>query len=92
MRAVRVRVRVRVGVRVRVRVRTIFLSVDPGIELGLTVLVTSRRYRQTNSAQALKETDRVHGHFPRIHAHTQGCHDATTMYLSIRRFLRTTVR
>ena len=30
------------------------LSVDPGIELGLTVLVTSRRYRQTNSAQALK--------------------------------------
>ena len=35
------------------------MSVDPGIELGLTVLVTSRRYRQTNSAQALKETDRV---------------------------------
>ena len=33
------------------------MSVDPGIELGLTVLVTSRRYRQTNSAQALKETD-----------------------------------
>ena len=31
-----------------------FLSVDPGIELGLTVFVTSRRYRQTNSAQALK--------------------------------------
>ena len=28
-------------VRVRVRVRTIFLSVDPGIELGLTVFVTS---------------------------------------------------
>ena len=27
-----------VRVRVRVRVRTIFLSVDPGIELGLTVL------------------------------------------------------
>ena len=53
---VRVRVRVRVWVRVRVRVRTSFLSVDPGIELGLTVLVTSRRYRQTNSAQALKET------------------------------------
>ena len=31
-----------------------FLSVDPGIELGLTVCVTSRRYRQTNSAQALR--------------------------------------
>ena len=30
------------------------LSVDSGIELGLTVFVTSRRYRQTNSAQALK--------------------------------------
>ena len=44
--------------RVRVRVKTIFLSVDPGIELGLTVFVTSRRYRQTNSAQALKETNR----------------------------------
>ena len=25
------------------------LSVDPGIELGLTVFVSSRRYRQTNS-------------------------------------------
>ena len=40
--------------RVRVRVRSgleQFLSVDPGIELGLTVLVTSRRYRQTNSAK-----------------------------------------
>ena len=36
------------------------MSVDLGIELGLTVFVTSRRYRQTNSAQALKETDRVH--------------------------------
>ena len=31
---------------------------DPAIELGLTVCVTSRRYRQTNSAQELKETDR----------------------------------
>ena len=30
-----------------------FLSVDPGIELGLPVFVTSRRYRQTNSAQVL---------------------------------------
>ena len=38
---------------VKVRVRTI-LSVDPGIELGLTVCVTSRRYRQTNSSQALR--------------------------------------
>ena len=38
-------------------VRTIVLSVDPGIELGLTVFVTSRRYRETNSAQALKETN-----------------------------------
>ena len=35
------------------------MSVDLRIELGLTVLVTSRRYRQTNSAQALKETVRV---------------------------------
>ena len=40
------------------------MSVDPGIELGLTVFVTSRRYRQTNSAQALKETDR----FKRLNA------------------------
>ena len=41
-------------IRVRVRVRTMFLSDDhPGIELGLTAFVTSRRYRQTNSAQAL---------------------------------------
>ena len=31
-----------------------FWSIDPGIELGLTVSVTSSRYRQTNSAQALK--------------------------------------
>ena len=53
-----IRVRARARARVRVRVRTIFLSVDPGIELGLTVFVTSRRYRQTNSAQALKETYR----------------------------------
>ena len=52
-----------VRVRVRVGVRTI-LSVDPGIELGLTVFVTSRRYRQTNSAQALKETNR----FTRLNA------------------------
>ena len=43
-------------IRVRVRVKTVLSSVDPGIELGLTVFVTSRRYRQTNSAQALKET------------------------------------
>ena len=35
------------------------LSVDPGIELGLTVFVTSRRYRQTNSAQALRVRVRV---------------------------------
>ena len=41
-----------------------FLSIDPGIELGLTVFVTSRRYRQTNSAQALKETNR----FTRLNA------------------------
>ena len=31
---------------------------DLGSELGLTVFVTSRRYCQTNSAQALKETSR----------------------------------
>ena len=42
-----------------------FFSVDPGIELGLTVSVTSKRYRQTNSAQALKETNR----FTRLNAH-----------------------
>ena len=41
-----------------------FLSVDPGIELGLRGFVTSRRYRQTNSAQALKETNR----FTRLNA------------------------
>ena len=41
-----------------------FVSLDPGIELGLTVFVTSRRYRQTNSAQALKETNR----FTRLNA------------------------
>ena len=41
----------------QVRVRTIFLNVDPGIELGLTVFVTSKRYRRTNSAQVLKETN-----------------------------------
>ena len=34
----------------------LFWSVDPGIELKLIVFVTSRRYRQTNSAQELKET------------------------------------
>ena len=27
------------------------MSVDPGIELGLTVFVISRRYRQTNSVR-----------------------------------------
>ena len=32
---------------------------DPGIELGLTVCVASRRYRQTNSAQALRIRVRV---------------------------------
>ena len=31
------------GVRVRVRVGTIFLSVDPGIELGLRVRVRVRK-------------------------------------------------
>ena len=48
---------------------------DLGIELGLTVYVTSRRYRQTNSAQVLKETTRFKWPILRIHAHTQGCHD-----------------
>ena len=46
----RVGVRSRVRSRVRVRVffdREIRESKDPGIELGLTVLVISRRYRQT---------------------------------------------
>ena len=49
----------RVRARVRARVRTIVLSVDPGTELGLTVFVTSRRYCQTNSAQALRVRVRV---------------------------------
>ena len=82
-----VRARVRAGARasasarararVRARVGTIF-------ELGLTVFVTSRRYRQTNPAQALKETNRFTRPIPRIQTHTQVCHDATTsMYLSI---------
>ena len=35
------------------------MSVDPGIELGLKVIVTSRRYRQTNSAQPLRVRVRV---------------------------------
>ena len=86
---------VRVRARIRVRVRTIVLSVDPGIELGLMVFVTSRRYHQTNSAQALKATNRFKRSTPWIQAHTQGCHDATTMcrsvYLSIHDKLRTTV-
>ena len=53
------------------------LGVDPGIELGLTVFVTSRRYRQTNFAQALRVRVRVRvrvwvrvrggGYFLRLH-------------------------
>ena len=34
---------------------------SPGIELGLAVCVTSRRYRHANSAKALKETTGSHG-------------------------------
>ena len=55
------------------------LSVDPGIELGLTVFVTSRRYRQTNSAQALKETNR----FTRLNA--DPCSYATRARVRVRR-------
>ena len=47
-------VRVRVGLELGEKIVN-----DPGIELGLTVCVTSRRYRQTNSAQVLKETNRL---------------------------------
>ena len=64
---VRVRATGRARARARVRVRVgleHFLSVDLGIKLGLTVFVTSRRYRQTNSALALKETNR----FTRLNA------------------------
>ena len=55
---------VRLRLRLRVSVKTIVLSVDPGIKLWLTVLVTSRRYCQTNSAQTLNETNR----FTRLNA------------------------
>ena len=67
------------------------LRVDLGIEVGLTVFVTSRRYRETNSAQALKETNRFTQPIPRIQAHTQEYHDATTtVYLSIHdKFVKT---
>ena len=41
---------------------------------SVTVLVTLRRYRQTNSAQALKEGDRFTRPIPRTHVHTQRCH------------------
>ena len=42
-------------------------ELDLGIELGyLTVFVTSSRYRQSNSVQALKETNR----FTRLKADT----------------------
>ena len=58
---VRVGIRVRVWVKVRVRVRVILSSVrDRGIERSgnrtlVGGVVTSRRYCQTNSAQALKD-------------------------------------
>ena len=71
--------RARVRFRVRGRLER-FLSDNPGIELGLTVFVPSRTCSQTNSAQALKETNRFTEQIPRIQAHTQGCHDATIMY------------
>ena len=46
-------------VRVRVRVRFVFLTHErSGHRTQVLVIVTSRRYRQTNSAQALKETNR----------------------------------
>ena len=47
---VKVRVGVWVTVRVRVSVRVRIICERPGIELGLKVFVTSRRYRQTNTA------------------------------------------
>ena len=58
-----VRLRGRYVIVVKVRVRATlglgqFVSDDLWIELGLTVFVTSRRHRQTNFAQALKETNR----------------------------------
>ena len=52
---------------VRVRVRGVGLGLEleqcferrSGDRTWVTVFVTSRRYRQTNSAQALKETNRL---------------------------------
>ena len=46
------------GALVRVRVRVRYVLLTPGFELGLMVFVTSSRYRQSKSAQALKETNR----------------------------------
>ena len=48
---------------------------DPGIAPALMVCVTLKRYLQTNSAQALKETNWFPRPITRIHAHAQGCHD-----------------
>ena len=61
----------------------LFLSNRSGDRTRATVFVTSRRYHQTNSAQALKETNRWTRSIPWIHAHTQRCHDSTTLTLYI---------
>ena len=90
---VSVRVRFKVTVRVRVRVRFFVLTRERSADrTRVTVILTSRRYCQTNSAQALKETNRFTQSIPRIHAHTQGCHDATTLYLSIQDLMRWMIR
>ena len=55
-----VRLRLTCWVRKRVRIRVIYSFLhefDAGIELGLAVFMTSRRYRQADSAQRLKETN-----------------------------------
>ena len=51
------RVRISFGLGLRLGLE-LGVVVELGLGLGLTVFVTSRRYRQTNSAQVLKETNR----------------------------------
>ena len=49
---------------------------DPGIELDDGVCDFEKVLPdQLRPAQALKEADRFTPPIPRIHAHTQGCHD-----------------
>ena len=71
------------------------LSDDPGIELGLTV-VCLREVTPGQLCPSAKETNRFTRPIPRIQAHTQGCHDAITIYRTMHfsihdTLLRTTV-